>query len=478
MSLWLACYFPRLPLEVFSPGLAPQQPLAVVDGPRLLLTNDAASAAGIHPGQTPAAAYALAHNLILTPRSPAEEQAALDALALWAYQFSSQVSLAKQGLVLEISGSLRLFGGLSRLIAEISRQLATLSHTHGQAVAPTPRAALLLARGQARPGAAPLPAIQEQAQLTRVLRHYPVSLLDLPAATAKLHSVGIRRLGQCLDLPRPELARRCGQELLDTLDKLLGARPDPWPRFTPPENFERHLSLPAETANAEALVFACRRLLGELATYLRVRVKGVQELAVQLFHREPPVTQFTVSLQGPSGDPSYLLELLREHLQRLTLPAPVQALRLHAPILFTLSAQAGDLFSPAQPALSSAALADRLSARLGKDSIHSLQTLADHRPERSWQTCPPGQASPAQAAREPRPLWLLSAPLALATRRNQPFHQGPLQLLSPMERIETGWWDDGAVARDYYLASNPGGSVLWIYRERGSGRWFLHGVFA
>jgi protein ImuB len=34
------------------------------------------------------------------------------------------------------------------------------------------------------------------------------------------------------------------------------------------------------------------------------------------------------------------------------------------------------------------------------------------------------------------------------------------------------------VARDYYVATNPRGMRLWIFRQRRGGRhWFLHGIF-
>jgi protein ImuB len=46
------------------------------------------------------------------------------------------------------------------------------------------------------------------------------------------------------------------------------------------------------------------------------------------------------------------------------------------------------------------------------------------------------------------------------------------------ERIESGWWDGHDVRRDYYVARNPGGVRMWIFRERSAaGGWFLHGVF-
>jgi protein ImuB len=53
-----------------------------------------------------------------------------------------------------------------------------------------------------------------------------------------------------------------------------------------------------------------------------------------------------------------------------------------------------------------------------------------------------------------------------------------LSLLAGPERIETGWWDENYAARDYFVASNPAQSLLWIYRERNTeAGWYLHGVF-
>jgi protein ImuB len=75
----------------------------------------------------------------------------------------------------------------------------------------------------------------------------------------------------------------------------------------------------------------------------------------------------------------------------------------------------------------------------------------------------------------PRPVWLLDTPLPLP----EPgiLEQGP-------ERIESGWWDGKGVARDYYVARQgrgarqAHGAKLWVFQERRSKRWYLHGVFA
>ena len=55
---------------------------------------------------------------------------------------------------------------------------------------------------------------------------------------------------------------------------------------------------------------------------------------------------------------------------------------------------------------------------------------------------------------------------------------GPLELKTTRERIETGWWDGKPIGRDYFVASNPAGAKLWVYRElTGNRDWYLHGIF-
>ena len=74
---------------------------------------------------------------------------------------------------------------------------------------------------------------------------------------------------------------------------------------------------------------------------------------------------------------------------------------------------------------------------------------------------------------------MLQEPRLLATEQDLPVCEGILQLLDGPERLETGWWDDDGIARDYFVARSPKGVHLWVYRNRKekSGRWFLHGIF-
>jgi protein ImuB len=51
-------------------------------------------------------------------------------------------------------------------------------------------------------------------------------------------------------------------------------------------------------------------------------------------------------------------------------------------------------------------------------------------------------------------------------------------LLEGPERLETGWWDEQGISRDYYTAVNGAGIRLWVFRNRQRvPNWYLHGIF-
>src|SRR5438309_10676942 len=69
-------------------------------------------------------------------------------VAAWACQFTPRVSLEPpHGLLLEVEGSLRLLGGLERLLERLREGLDAMGLTAQLAVAPAARAALWRSRG-------------------------------------------------------------------------------------------------------------------------------------------------------------------------------------------------------------------------------------------------------------------------------------------------------------------------------------------
>ena len=121
--LWCSLLLPDLPLEVYARAWSDEEaarPFAVASGgsrPRIVAANDAAREAGVKRGQPVAAALALVPALALRDRDAEAEARSLEAIATFALSFTSAASLAPPRTVLaEIGGSLKLFGGLDRLV--------------------------------------------------------------------------------------------------------------------------------------------------------------------------------------------------------------------------------------------------------------------------------------------------------------------------------------------------------------------------
>jgi len=407
-------------------------------------------------------------------------------LALRAQRFTPRVSLVPpDGLLLEVRGSLQLFAGVAGLRAELSSECRRLAPQPVLAFAPTPLAALAAAR------AGRSVAILDPAQLTGQLAPLPLAVLRWPEEIrARLARVGARTIGAVLRLPRAGFARRFGAAQLAMLDALTGRAADVRAAFHPRERFRRRRELDCELTNHVRLRAALAPLISDLGAFLAARQCGVVELECLLVHRRHPVTRCLLPLAAPCADGERLAVLLGERLGALRLPEPVRACELRAATLLPHLPGCRSLWQPGEQGGEAGAqtcgLIERLRARLGPGAVHGLMLRAEHRPESSWSvTAPPaGQAAHASATpgaagcAHRRPLWLLPAPQPLTVRNGLPRRRGALRLASEPERLETGWWDGGEIARDYYIAIDIHGVRLWVFRERSAPhRWYLHGVF-
>lgn len=492
--LWLALEFPDLPLSALGPVPAQSPPLAVsVQQGRVaaLLGVDArAHAAGVRAGMQVSAATLICPSLQVRCHDPVGEAAALQGLAAWCGRYSSQVCVQPpRALVLEIGASLRLFGGLHALLQRMRDELRAQAHEAGVGVAPTPAAATLLARAGVHT------PVTRAERLAGALAGVPVSCMQLsPRVLSDLHALGVHTFGDCARLPREGLSKRFGPDLVMALDRALGRCADPRSWWAPPPLFQRRLELAFESADRGVLLHAARRVLYELGGFLRARACAAAALELQLAHRNAPATRIVLELVSPGRDPEHLLALLAERLERIAIPREVLYLGLRVDRLVPLAPANGDLFAPraaqrgaAQSGAAASMLVERLGARLGREAVHALVRVADHRPEHAsaepvWdQGVAPHTAARGAPPAPPcgMPLWLLPRPRRLDGAGAAAMLDGALQMEQGPWRIESGWWDGQDVARDYYVARSARGTRYWLFRERREPRhWFVHGIFA
>jgi len=424
------------------------------------------------------------HWIALQPQLEAAPTATLTdplvALGWWALQFTPKVAQLQGALLLEVSGSTRLWGGQAALMRHIytsNKPLALIGYAQG-ATSLVAYARLLAPR---KP-----PVEPDDLPLN--------TLLAAQAHLPTLTRLGCTRWGDLRALPRAGLARRFGAALVDALDQAYGSRPDIYPWLTLPEVFEAALELPSQVENASALLFGARRLLAQMQVWLQLRQRGVLalELSWQMDARRNTAKEGALVLRTaePALGTEHLQRLLAERLNQITLPAPVLGLRLRSLETQTLKGQSAPLLLDDAPQGDTLAqLLERLGARLGPDKVLRLHPKADHRPEQMqvWQAATGVQpttvvagsgvrvhsdthqsiavspldirAGSIKSIKKPKlststftgwasalyPTWLLAEPLPLAVQQAQPHYQGPLTLLAGPQRLEAGWWSVGQV---------------------------------
>lgn len=436
---------------------------------------------------------------LLFPCAPDGTPPPTDALhgpASWALQFTPRVAIVDEAVVMELEGSVRLFGGQAALRERI---VAGAHELGARLVAWGPHGAAALAFGRA--GVAD---DVEQPPLPQRLDALPLHALSAAGPHAEtLAQLGCRTLGDLRRLPRGGVGRRFDKELLGALDRAYGLRPEGHAWFVPPETFTARLELMSRIELAPALLFGARRLLLQLGGWLAARHAGTTAFALRWAHdamRSRHAGEggaLTIRTARPTRDVEHLCRLLAEHLAKVELLAPVGELALQALEVAPLEdAGASLLPQPQQRGESLPLVLERIAARLGPQRVLRPLLVDDHRPEWAQQWQPAGAALPRRRGRTtaplpPRPTFLLPQPLPLAMQGERPLYQGPLRLLSGPHRVEGGWWhrivdeaqgqDTRHVARDYWIALSEYAGVLWIFQERLADdrtAWYLHGSFA
>jgi protein ImuB len=446
------------------------------------------------------------------------DELALVSLCDQVYELTPHVQLhwstqgLESGLLLEVSRSLYLFGGLDALLARLGAQLALAGWAREQyqlGWAHTASAAWLASYlPWCEASLVPLAALLPRADGSEALRQWTLErlaplplqcLADFPQAVLALGQMGFVCLGDIWRQVQAQglrsLGKRLGPDFARYLSELLAVdgqlqqaslfTPPP-PLYQPAETFVERLELDYPLDQLPLLQPFLEQLLQRLGRYLQQRQLQCQSVDWHLLSiagERQRVQVFCDTPQQQVQDLLYELSLIQ--LERQPLAFAVDQLELHCPHTMPLQAQTLSLGFTAKGgqqlvhsrdfAITSA----RLKARLGEAALYKLSYVDDQLPELSNQQIPLDQTSsgmPDTQMQALRPRWLLAQPQVIEERKSGLFWRGLLQLRAGPERIHAHWWDKPS-ARDYFLAQRDDGVRLWVYHDLRQKAWYVQGVF-
>ena len=525
---WLHLWAPRLSIDRVrrsNPTLS--SPLALIakrdNTLRLAALDEGAEALGLDIGLPLAAARARVPDLSVHDANPSADEAFLVAIGEVCRRYTPAFALdPPDGVHLDITGTQALFGGEAALIDDLAGRLRRQGIGARIGVAETSALACALARhGDLKA---------------------PAAVRDLPAAALRLdgeslgvlHRLGLRRVGQILDLPRATLVRRLGERLLLRLDEILGLRAAAFDLSPEPVIFFVQHRLAEPIVLEDQVLRLCRWLAERLSDRLAQRAVGGRTFRLDLFRVDGACKRLVVRSSRPLGDPARIAALFSERLATLNdgLEADFgfDLLRLTAEGVQKTQGESAD-FLGADDDGDLAALIDRFAVRLGSAAIRRLAPAPESRiPERAVKPAPfassvawSNEAAAIYDDALLRPLTLFSPPHPITVIAGVP-EDPPQQFIwrrtthrivraEGPERIAWEWWrapepktdaemrieGERAAAegarlvgaaepaadrniRDYYRAEDEQGRRFWVFREGfyapGSPpRWFLHGLF-
>ncbi len=348
------------------------------------------------------------------------------AIASALLRFTPTLAIAPESVILmDVTASLRLFGGIRALRARVRRVLSAFDRAD---VAPGAAIQIAVATAAATAAGMPIMAVAASGpaawvlarsgrggsaltarSLRRALARVPLGVSPPARPFADwFRELGCVTLADLGRLPRMGLKKRCGPALLDWLDQLNdGCAHYRWLELPP--TFGAGLELPDHIEHAPALQWAVRRLILQLCGWLTARQQDAAAFTLWLGHdryrvapwlpdpstrdqahshstrAEPDPatgTRLDILLGEPGRDPDSLTRLAQERLHRLTLPASVISVRLQVSQLRAAQVPSLDLFpEPGGTPQDHAHLLSLLAARLGADHVLVAAPQADHRPE-------------------------------------------------------------------------------------------------
>jgi protein ImuB len=344
------------------------------------------------------------------------------------------------------------------------------------------------------------------------LSEVPLTVLGVPdPLLGWLADVGVTRCGELAAVEREALDVRFGGEAVQWWRWSRGEDDRRLFRAVPPE--QPHASIDFidyVVTDPERLIFVANALVSAVCETLTSTGAHARRLRLRLPLANGGVWERTLRAARPTADRAAWLRLVRGLLERLTVPDSVSGMSLEVESTEAATALQGDLFDAG---FATASAVESALARVLEDQGDVVRQphagehpLAEMRGEyravplrEAVATSLPMATShvaasshlPAsdamQAAAEPvgLTLQLLDEPrrITVETARRRDHHvpvryrdgqwHSVVNAAGP-DRVSGGQWDV-TYAREYYRIVTTAGALVWVFRDAGRDRWYLHG---
>jgi protein ImuB len=477
-SLWIYLHFPRLQLDLVEAAGAESQneherlplPRAIVDvtNNTLCQLNQVALSKGLSLNMGLASASLSCSDLQLHEYSGDIESKHIVNIADNLYLFTCDIVLAPpNAILLRVQNMLGLYGGL-QAYWQVIEQALTRQHVEFIAASGySIQAAKVLALNHKHLISDDRPQIESQLKKC-LLTYSDIDSKDLQ----KLARIGIKTYADMCSLPLDELANRVTRFSMSIINELQGKQAAKVTFYQPKPRYHDYVELLYEVSLTAKLLPVIGLSIDKLSEFLHLRNAHCLSICMRFFQRDHQAQAHQFNSIRPIHKTADWLDIINLKLESIKFESPVYALSLTCEKYEIAEIANDDMFTQKSTHLAALTLLSRLQSKLGSKGINQISFVGDFRPERSTKfteisTPKYKNAYSHTSIFADRPGLLLPTPEPL---------QLQVQVIKGPERIQTGWWDDHPINRDYYIGQSQDGQQVWIFKTP-TQEWFLHGYF-
>ncbi len=518
----LALRFPFLSLEALGVDIDKDSTITVSPRNKVVAATPTCIKEGVELGMS-ASTAALILNCNSVARERNKEISLLTKVCDALYAFTPYIQvycpnekdeLAEQGLLLELTRSIRLFNGLEHLVRKIISAVNDLELTFFAALGQSGKAAWLLSYQETESNTGP--NIQanrqphEESTKPRIERIRISQLAEFRKEAEILEQTGFCTVGDLQQQIESEglfsLQKRFKPSFIAYLKDILGDQLPILPEdhkknnqaelfstatvhtplvvYEPETHFIESIECDFPLSSIELMHEPMKVLLQRLCSYLvrsQQQCSGITWRFSDIYQNEEILI---VRSERIYRDWQLLYELSLIQLEGMGLPFEIDQVELREPLLALVHFDEGRLDNNAQKAMTTdkniQRITAKMQARVGENNVFKVSVNDEHIPELSYQKVGVDQkvndVLPDESTHVERPSWLLNSPVSIGVNQNDLYWHGRIQLIRGPEKIAAHWWDN-PIDRDYFTAVREDHVRLWVFHDSLKNEWCVQGVF-
>jgi protein ImuB len=416
----------------------------------------------------------------------------LNNLSIWFIKYTPVVSIdLPDGLILDVSGCTHLWGSEEAYLKDIINKFKSLGYHVRLAIADTVGTAWAVCRyGKEKA------IIKSNEQAEALMRLHPEALRIEYSISERLHKLGLHTISSFINMQRSALRRRFGEQILLRLDQALGNKAEIIKPVITVEPYNEHLPCIEPIQTATGIEIALQQLLEALCTRLQKEGKGLRFATLKCYRVDNNIQEINIRTNHPSNNTKHLFKLFETKIASIEPALGIEVFTLDASKIEQVQSSQETFWTmnSSLECMEVAELLDNLENNFGHNIIHRYLPAERHLPEHSIKLAGSLKDKPTTEWRADklRPTHLLKQPQPIEVTAPIPDYppmnfryNGKLHIVikaDACERIESEWWLDKGLHRDYYAVQTDEGKCYWLFRlghytENTKPLWFIHGFF-